>query len=222
MPTRASDVVAAAFHVLAPDEQEEAYRKIRELRLQAAAGTEAETARFIRGLARVQQEVDSELSVTDYRAIQPKLAAAGDEVPPLSQVLKHFGSWKRAKDALFLAEDETALKIDARFRARRVGKVHRYREEALREAIMRCAEFVGHPPLVVEFEMWRQRELELAQAQGQAIALPSSSPYRNRYGTWERALLHFGFTQEDIDGAHEASEAQAVENLRPYHYRVSS
>lgn len=33
--------------------------------------------------------------------------------------------------------------------------------------------------------------------------LPSSSPYRRRYKTWERALLHFGFTLEEVELRHD-------------------
>jgi hypothetical protein len=215
--TPAAELVAVLYQTLTPGEQEDAFQKIKELRLRQLAGTEAEIGRFIRGLALVQEQVDGELSVDDYRAWYPKLQKRGHDVPPLSQVTKHFGSWRRAKEALLLSEDETALKIEARFRSRRVGKVHRYREETLGETLKRCAEFVGHAPLVVEFEAWRFREIELAKARGEEIALPSDSPYRTRYGTWEKALLNFGFSKADIDGAREATEAEATERLRKLH-----
>jgi hypothetical protein len=214
--TAAADIVVIAFQSLTAGEQDEAFVRIKELRLQRLAGTDAEISRFIKGLALVQQRVEGEMSVDDYREWIPKLRADGQDIPPLSQVTKYFGSWSRAKEALLMADDETPLKIDARFRARRVGKVHRYRDSVLEETVKRCAEYVGHPPLVVEFEVWRRRELELAKAQGQDISVPSSSPYRTRFGSWEAALLHFGFSQEEIDGAHEASEAAAAERLRPF------
>jgi hypothetical protein len=92
----------------------------------------------------------------------------------------------------------TSAKIEARFRGRLVGKVHRYREDSLREAIEKCARDLGRVPLVIEFEHWRQREMELAKAQGQELFLPSDSPYRRRWGSWDEALLHFGFTPEAI------------------------
>jgi hypothetical protein len=202
--TPAPELVAALFQLLSAPEQEKAYALIKEQRLRRLAGTEGEVARFINGLALVQEQVEGEMSVDDYRRWYPILQKRGLDVPPLSRVTKFFGSWSRAKEALNLSEDETPLKIEARFRSRRVGKVHRYREETLRETMMRCAEFLGHPPLVAEFEAWRYRELELAKARGEESALPSDSPYRTRFGTWERALLHFGFSQEEIDGAVEA------------------
>jgi hypothetical protein len=41
---------------------------------------------------------------------------------------------------------------------------------------------------------------QLAKARGDddALHLPSTSPYRKRFGTWEAALLHFGFTPEQV------------------------
>jgi hypothetical protein len=52
---------------------------------------------------------------------------------------------------------------------------------------------------VAEFEWWRERELELARAQGDdALHLPSPTPYRKRWETWEGALLHFGYTADEI------------------------
>jgi hypothetical protein len=52
---------------------------------------------------------------------------------------------------------------------------------------------------VAEFEWWRDRELELARAEGNAaLHLPSPSPYRRRWGSWEAALLHFGYTPDQV------------------------
>jgi len=51
---------------------------------------------------------------------------------------------------------------------------------------------------VPEFEHWRERELELARAEGNdTLQLPSATPYRRRWKTWEGALLHFGYTPEE-------------------------
>ena len=216
--TSASALLAVLFENLQADEQEEAFALITELRLRRLAGTDGEIARFINGLVLVQQQVVGELSVDDYREWQPKLKAQGRDVPPLSQVTKFFGTWRLAKEALSLSENETPLKIEARFRSRRVGKVHRYRDETLRETLLACSEFLGYPPLVAEFEAWRYRELELAKARGEEISLPSASPYRSRFGGWEKALLHYGFSQEDIDGAHEAGLERSIAATKRYRF----
>lgn len=220
--TSPADMLAVLFQALQPEEQDAVFARLKELRLLRLAGEDTEWERFIKALQRVQEEVEGEISVGDYRAIQPRLVKAGESIPPIGQVITHFGSWKRAKEALYMSEDETASKIDARYRLRRVGKVHRYREETLRETLQRCADYVGHVPLVVEFDLWRNRELELAKAQGQDISLPSSGPYRSRHGTWSKALLHFGFSQDEIDSAHEEAQAKAIDNVRPYWFRKTA
>ena len=123
---------------------------------------------------------------------------SGEEIAELNTVIRYFSTWRAAKEALELSAVTTPRKIEARFRARLVGKVHRYREDTLRETLQRCAADLGHVPLVIEFEHWRQREIELAKAQGNDLFLPSDSPYRRRWQSWEAALLHFGFTPEAI------------------------
>jgi hypothetical protein len=125
--------------------------------------------------------------------------AAGEHVEGFMRVSRHFGSWRRAKEALALSEVTTARRIEARFRYRRVGKVWRFTEDTLRETLASCVEHYGRPPMVAEFEWWRDRELELARAEGNDAAhLPSPSPYRRRWGTWEAALLHFGYTPDQV------------------------
>jgi hypothetical protein len=89
-------------------------------------------------------------------------------------------------------------KIAAGPRARSRGKVCRYREDTLREVLAECAIDLDHAPLVVEFERWRRREMERAKAQGREILLPSDSPYRRRWGSWESALLHLGLSPEAV------------------------
>lgn len=65
-----------------------------------------------------------------------------------------------------------AQRAEARFRFRRVGKVWRYTEATLRETPEACVGHYGRPPVVAEFDWWRQRELALAQA-GQRRAAPA-------------------------------------------------
>jgi hypothetical protein len=40
---------------------------------------------------------------------------------------------------------------------------------------VRCAADLGHVPLVIELELWRQREVEPAKARGEELFLPSDS-----------------------------------------------
>jgi hypothetical protein len=122
---------------------------------------------------------------------------------------------------LELGDTTTPRKIEARFRSRLVGKVHRYREETLRETLERCAADLGHVPLIIEFEHWRQRKLELAKAQGQELFLPSDSPYRRRWGSWQDALLHLGFTPEAIAERLEPGRRHSNESLKRFQFGSS-
>jgi hypothetical protein len=197
-PTSAIDLVVTAFSALAAEEQDEAYTRIHDLRLTRLAGEDSEMTRHLRSLRRVADVVGGDLTPATYRAARRILVADGEEVIEFNALLRYFGSWRAAKDAIGLAEVETADKIEARFRSRLVGKVHRYREDTLRETLERCAVDLGHVPLIIEFEHWRQRELELAKARGQELFLPSDSPYRRRWGSWDKALLALGFAEEDV------------------------
>ncbi len=90
-----------------------------------------------------------------------------------------------------------------------VGKVCRYSEDwprarealthALRDTLAVCVTHYRRPPLVSEFEWWRDHQLELARAQGNdTLHLPSPTPFRRRWGTWEEALLHCGYTPDQV------------------------
>lgn len=57
---------------------------------------------------------------------------------------------------------------------------------------------------------------------GQDISLPSSGPYRSRHGTGAAALLHIGFSQGEIDLAHEEAQAKALDNVRPFWFRKTA
>lgn len=197
--TTGPDLLLIGFESLSEEEQEEAFERIAELRAGRLAGEESEMARFVRSLRRVAEEVGDVPSVDDYRHIAPELRAAGEDIEPFSRLYRYFGSWRRAREALTLSETTTARKIEARFRARRVGKVWRYTDDTLRETVGRCVDYYGRVPMVSEFEWWRDRELELARAEGNdALHLPSPTPYRRRYGSWEQALLRFGYTTEQL------------------------
>ena len=75
----------------------------------------------------------------------------------------------------------------------------RYSEDALRETLARAVEHYKRPPSVAEFSWWRERQFELARAQGDKHPnIPSNSCYRARWKTWEGALLHMGYTPEQV------------------------
>lgn len=187
--TSAVELLVVGFRALSADEQEEAFLRLVDARLERLASEGDEFARHLSSLQRVAELTAGDVTPATYRAARRELVAAGEEVVELNTLIRYFGSWRRAKEALGLSEVATARKIEARFRGRLIGKVHVYREETLKEVLLRCVSALGvKAPLVVEFEHWRYRELELAKAEGRELFLPSASPYRRRFGTWEKAL----------------------------------
>lgn len=204
-PTSAVALLVVGFNALNVEQQEQAFQEINEFRLQRIAGEEGETARHLRSLKRVSDYVGEELSPDKYRAAWRALTGEGEELVEFNQLRRYFGSWRQAKEALALTETTTPFKIEARFRARMVGKVGRYREETLRATLEQCVKELGHIPLLIDYELWREKELELAHAQGRELFLPSSSPYRRRYGSWEQALIHFGYPEDEVKARLEPS-----------------
>lgn len=147
------------------------------------AGTDSETAVMLRSLRRVAEHISEPPSPDAYRRAYKELRAAGEELAEYNRIARHFGgSWRRAKEALELSEVTTVRRIDARFRYHRVGKVWRYTEETPRDTLAACVDhYGGRAPLVVDFEHWRERELQLAAAPGNdALHLPSPTPCRSR------------------------------------------
>jgi hypothetical protein len=195
-PTTAIELVVVAYQALPAREQDELLSKLQALRLQRQAGEQSETERMLSSLQLVSQLVGrspAELTSDDYRAaIRAEIKNGGPGIEPLSRVIKHFGSWRLAKEALTLAGEHSALQIEARFASRRLGRVHSYSEEVLRETLRRCAAELGHSPAVGEFKAWRQKELELARAQGRRdYYLPSLNAYRRHNTHWRDTLRVF-------------------------------
>jgi hypothetical protein len=199
--TRATDAVFILFNALSESEQEEVGERINQLRLRQLAGDENAPARYLRSLRRVAEHLGHTPSTTEYKQVSDELRADGENIEKLSRVYAHFRSWPRAREALALSDMTSATAIEARFQHRRVGKPWRYTEAMLHETMLRCAEYYGHPPLCTEFAGWREREFELARARGEEhdLYLPTRIAYRRRYGGWEEALLHFGFTPEELE-----------------------
>ena len=183
--TSAIEAMLVLFGALAPEEQEEAFQQISDARLQRIAGDESEMARMTASLQRVARHVGTELTPDLYRAGYRELRDNGVDVIEISKLIRHFTTWRRAKEALALSETTTPRRIEARFRSRRVGKIWRYSEQTLGDTLRACVEHYGRVPMVAEFDWWRERELQLAAATGNdAFHIPSATPYRRRWKTW--------------------------------------
>jgi len=94
-------------------------------------------------------------AVDEYKQASAELRAAGHDVETFNRVYKYFGSWSRAKEALTLSETTTPVGVEARFRYRKLGKVWRFTDDNLRDAMNKCFEHYGHVPTVAEYEFWR-------------------------------------------------------------------
>lgn len=112
MTTTATDVLVAAYRTLAADEQDEVFERLRELRVQQAAGEESEAARFVRSL----QTVASYIGYPDTVALtidvykQARAHRRGREhrdvlapVPPLRQLAARPGGAEAVCDEHFAA-----------------------------------------------------------------------------------------------------------------------
>jgi hypothetical protein len=203
---------------LTPEEQEEAFLKLRQQRIEAQGDAEREMDRHVRSLRRVAEAIGHPPSVTEYQEASQALIAEGEDVESFSRLYRYFGkSWARAQEALELSGETTTCAIEARFAHRRLGKSVKYSEDALREALAKAVEHFGRPPSTVEYTWWRERKLELARAQGEEHPhLPTGKPYRDRWKSWEAAILHFGYTPEETVHRLERREKVFFSEADPY------
>jgi hypothetical protein len=194
------EAVLVLYEALSPDEREAVFERVSERRAAEQGAQETELARHLRSLRRVAEVVGCTPSVDDYRLVSKRLRASGEDVESFASLYKHFRqSWPLAREALDLTQDASTRQVEARLHSRRLGKVVRYFESDLREALARAVAHYGRPPSIVEFSWWRDRQLELAGAEGREHPnIPSDSCYRSRWKTWEAALLHFGHTPEEV------------------------
>jgi hypothetical protein len=198
--TTALQLLAVGFSCLSREEQRQALEQLSQLAWEQQQDEEDTLSRLLRSFQRVCELEGSVPTAARYRLRWRERREAGEELASADQLIEFFGSWNKARQALTLSTERTTRDIENRFRRRRLGAVRQYSEAQLREALFSCVEIVGGPPLVAEFEWWRRRELELAHARGEHfINLPSPAPYRRRWGSWEGALRHFGFTEAEID-----------------------
>jgi hypothetical protein len=197
-PTPATDGLIALFRVLRPEEQEAVLRDCQAIWLQSLESTDTRAARIIASLNRVAEVMGETPGVEDYKRVRAELIKDGAVgLVPSSQILRHFGSWHLAREAVDLTQVSSVRKVEERFRKRRLNRVWRYTEDTLRETLRRAVEDLGRVPQVAEFEFWREREIELARARGELLHLPSPGAYRRRYGNWEKALSHFDYTSDE-------------------------
>jgi Homing endonuclease associated repeat len=196
--TSAVDLFVHLFGVLEAEEQEQAYVRISDLRLVQLAELGGETAVFVAAMRRFADLADGELTAERYRAVQRQEAREGRELPSLSAVIRFFGSFALAKEAVRLSDVSSARKIEARFRARVTGRGPHFSADEVRAALAACVAELGRVPLVAEYDEWRTKELALKRARGEVARVPSPTVFRRRHRTWERALLAHGYSPDEV------------------------
>lgn len=143
MSTTAVDALVIVSAALDADEQQEALERMTEVRARREAGEMSDAGRVVHSLRRVADLVGYPPSPDEYRQARDELVAGGENIESFTRVSRHFGSWRRAKEALALSETTTARRIEVRFRFRRGGKVWRYDEQVLGDTLKRCANHYG-------------------------------------------------------------------------------
>ena len=196
--TTAPELIAHAFAALPPEEQEEAFTRIVAVRVNRLAAQEDEKALFLRSMREVANASDGELTTEVYRETRRRLIADGAEIAEVNAVIRHFGSWRQAKEALGLSEVTTEARIEARFYSRLAGRQRTFRVEELEAALARCVADLGRVPLVAEYSEWRLRELALARTRGEDVRVPCAHVFRRRHGSWEKSLLACGYSAEEV------------------------
>ena len=213
-----ADALLVLYEALASEEQDAAYERIHESRIRRQGDAETELAMHVRSLRRIAEAIGREPSIDDYRLVSQKLREEGEDVQTFARLYRYFGhSWPRAREALRLSGETSMSRVEARLRSRRLGKIARYTEDVLRATLAQAVEHYKRPPSVAEFSWWRAQQLALALAQGEDDPqLPSDSAYRSRWRTWEAALLHHGYTPEQVALRLEQRDQVFNTNADPY------
>lgn len=207
--TSGVEALLIIYGALTPEEQEEAYSRLRALRVDVQSEAEREMETYLRSLRRVAEAIGHTPGTAEYQEVSAVLRKEGEDIEPFSRLYRYFGHWHRAQEALELSGETTTKAIEARFASRRLGKPVRYSEDELRAVLAACVTHFGYVPNTKEYVWWRERQLELARARGEKRPhLPSEGPYRERWGGWESALLHFGYTPDAL--AHRLARRERV------------
>jgi Homing endonuclease associated repeat len=198
-PLTAVELLGVAFAALSAEEQDQTSACLVQLRLERLAESETRHQSLLASLARAAAIAGPDLTIERYKAARLALGKEGVAIAEVNRLIRFYGSWTAACKALEFSAGMTPSAVATRLKKRRLGKVWRYSEEALGAALAEAVAALGHVPLVAEFNWWRRGALDRATRLGEeGLHLPSATPYRRRYGGWEPALLHFGYTPDQV------------------------
>jgi hypothetical protein len=91
--TAAPDILLILFNALSEREQDDVNERLTEQRLRRIAGDEGLTARYLRSLRRVAEQLGHTPSTTEYRQVSEELRAAGEDVEIFSRLYARYRRW---------------------------------------------------------------------------------------------------------------------------------
>src|SRR5262249_4479409 len=159
-----------AWAALSVTEQDEALATMQDRRLARLAGEDGVAGHLIRSLVVVRDAVGRGPTIDEDR--QGRAAAPDEALAPVSRGIAFFGSWREAQEALGLADGASPRAIQARFASRRLGKVWKWSDDDLRDAVRQCVADLGRVPRLAEYGWWRQQQLDLAASRGEVRHIP--------------------------------------------------
>lgn len=157
------------------------------------------TRRFVKAIKTVAAEIGHPPLSTDYlAAYKTRKANVDDDIPSLSTIVKHFGSWPHAMRACGYAGVTLPSRI-ARRRDYKPKRIAKYPHERLIECLVACASELGRIPTIRDYRIWREEAVRRAKATGYPNDIPSWRTYCDRFGGWPKALEAAGFSAATED-----------------------
>ncbi len=128
-------------------------------------------------------------------------------VPSTASFRRRHRSWPKTLEAHGFSTEEVYTRLEPRA-GRQLARVDRYTDATLDEAFARCVRALdGRVPLVADYVAWRSVERHAG------TLVPSDGPFRMRFGSWEKALAHYGFSEAAISARKRGGRRRGNANL---------
>jgi len=211
----AVDVLAVAVFKLPIAAAQELVRRVGDWLLnEAEIATVSRTAaaertrRFQSAIKRVAAELGHPPLSTDYLAAYK--ARGEHDMPSLSTIVKHFGSWPHALLACGYGGVTLPSRIDRR-RNYKPKRIAMYPRGRLIECLVACANELERIPTIRDYRIWQEEAVKRARATGYPNDIPAWRTLCDRFGGWPKALEAAGLSTatEDKTGHWEFSPVGA-------------
>ena len=207
--TSGVQALLVVFAALTPEEQEEAFVELRTLRVEAQDEAEREMDTYLRSLRRVAEVIGHTPGVPEYKEVSVALREQGEDIEPFTRLYRYFGtSWARAR---------RHLNCLARRGPRPSKRASRIGVSASPGATPRtnCGKR-WRPASRTSAGLPTRRTIpggasgssNLRERSAGTVCTSRRRTYRERWGGWEPALLHFGYTPDTR--AHQLARRESV------------